>query len=358
MFFKKKNFTCIDIGNHNIKVVNLNVDGEKLKLNDLAIKRIPNEIVKNGIIIDYAIAGAELKEVVNSMKNISKNIITTIPNRDLLIREVEIPLMKDNEVKESLKWEINDELPYDVENAVFDYELVKKFKDKLKFMVIVVKKNILKNYLSILEKANLKAKVVNIQPMALLSILEYSNLLNNSEIIVDIGSFSSQITIGNKTEIFLSRTVDIGGINFTKILMDNKNLDYKTAENEKHDLNLDTELSEKNDYNLNLDAGINYNYQFVSSVNDLASEINRSIEFVQMKNRELKFDNIYITGGGSKLSGLKDELGKNISQSLITLNNYKMINMNSKIEEQFRNNKAEFAVAIGLGISEVMADED
>lgn len=358
MFFKKKNFTCIDIGNHNIKVVNLNIDGDKLKLNDLAIKKIPNKIVKNGIIIDYAIAGAELKEVLNSMKNISKNIITTIPNRDLLIREVEIPIMKDSEVKESLKWEINDELPYDVENAVFDYVLVKKFKNKFKFMVIVVKKNILKNYLSILEKANLKAKVVNIQPMALLSILEYNDILKNSEIIVDIGSFSSQITIGNKNEIFLSRTVDIGGINFTKILMENKNLDYKTAENEKYNLNLDPELSEKNDYNLNLDAGINYNYQFVSSVNNLASEINRSIEFVQMKNKELNFDNIYITGGGSKLSGLKDELGKNISQNLITLNDYKMININSKIEEQFRKNKAEFAVAIGLGISEVMADED
>jgi|Wag4MinimDraft_8_1082659.scaffolds.fasta_scaffold00244_3 type IV pilus assembly protein PilM len=358
MFFKKKKFTCIDIGNHSIKVVNLKVDGAGLRLNDLAIKKIPNGIVKNGVINDYAIAGAELKDLINSMENISKNIITTIPNKDLLIREIEIPIMKDNEVKESLKWEINDELPYDVENAVFDYVLVNKSKDKFRFMVIVAKKNIFKNYLSILEKANLKAKVVNIQPMALLSILEYNNKLNNSEIIVDVGSFSSQITIGNKNEIVLSRTVDIGGINFTKILMDNNNLEYKAAENEKYNLKLDTELSASNNYNLNLDAGINFNYKFEASVNNLASEINRSIEFVQMKNKKLEFDKIYITGGGSKLSGLKDALEKKLSQKLITLSSYKKIKMNSKTEEQFRKNEPEFAVAVGLGLSEVMADED
>src|SRR6056297_584384 len=234
MFFKKDIYTCVDIGSYAIKIAQIKRTGEKeFKILDTVLQKIPRETIVDGIIKDESLMAAEIKSLLNMLKKKTNYIITSVPSNELLIRNIEMPKMKEKEITESLKWEADEQLPYPVENAAIDYLKIREDEEGVEYLISAVKKNIVDNYLAPFERNNLKVDVVNIQPMALISILEYQEELDGNVAIIDIGTTTSQVTIANKNNIILSRTIDTGGQHFTKTLMEIEGEDFNGAEEKK-----------------------------------------------------------------------------------------------------------------------------
>lgn len=156
-----------------------------------------------------------------------------MPSNELLVRNIEMPKMDKKEIKESLKWEADEQIPYPVENAALDYIKVDEDENTVNYLISAVKKNIVDNYKSPFERNNLKVEVINVIPMALISLLDYQEELKGNIAIIDIGYSASQVTVANKNNIILSRTIDTGGNHFTKTIMDVEDLEYDEAEEKK-----------------------------------------------------------------------------------------------------------------------------
>jgi len=132
MFFLAKEYTCIDIGTNSIKAVQFKAKKDKLTLIDIGIQKLPLETIVDGLIVDDSVVAAELQTLLRSLKDKPKNIITTVPNDNLLIRNIEMPALDDKEIRESLKWEADEQLPYPVEEAALDYLKVEEDQETIK----------------------------------------------------------------------------------------------------------------------------------------------------------------------------------------------------------------------------------
>jgi type IV pilus assembly protein PilM len=77
-----------------------------------------------------------------------------------------------------------------------------------------------------------------------------------------------------------------------------------------------------------------------------------------MKNRGEEISKVFITGGGSRLKGLRELLAEDLNREIFEINPFKNTNYSLNNEQYCKDCKNEFAVAVGLGISEVMADEN
>ena len=213
------------------------------------------------------------------------------------------------------------------------------------------------------KRINRKVSVVNTQPMALISLLEYQNQGNEISAVIDIGYSATQITIADKNNIYLSRTIDTGGNQFTKTLMEINGEDYHAAEERKFSEGLKADQQEKDEQqklldSIQLDISLGEDNRLNEIVATLSAEITRSFDYFNMKNKGSEISKVFLTGGGSRLKGLKQLLKDDLSKEIFEIDPFKNTDYSLDHEQYCDDCKNEFAVAVGLGVSEVMAYED
>lgn len=355
VFFKKR-FTVIDIGTDSIKAAKFTNKRKELSLEGTIMKSLPFESIKDGRIVDEAVVGNRLAEVVRELNCRKDRLITTIPNNNLIIRNMELPYMKDEEkLAEAVKWESEDHLPFPVDSAIEDFKILSREGEKVQVLLVASKKDMIDNVVNLFERLSLSPSVINIQPMALISLVEYQTPIDNAVAIVDIGTAGTRVVIGDNKNIYLSRNIDIGGNEFTRILMDQNKMNYNEAENIKKKNGIQEEENE-DDMEIAITqiatTGMGESQYLLSLARNLAEQIGRSLDYYSMKYRK-KVDKIYITGGGSKLRRLNEIVENKIERELHSLDPF----VNIKYRRGNSLKPEEFAVAVGLAVGEVLDNE-
>jgi type IV pilus assembly protein PilM len=364
MFFKNNIYTCVDVGSYALKAAQIKKTGtNKFKILETKMQKLPRDTIADGIIKDESLLAGEIKNILDQFKKKTDYIITAVPSNELLIRNIEMPKLDEKEIKESLKWEADEQIPYPVENAAIDFFKVEEGEDTVKYLISAVKKNNIDNLLAPFKRINQKVSVVNTQPMALISLLEHQNQGDEISAVIDIGYSTTQITIADKNNIYLSRTIDTGGKQFTKTLMEINGEDYQTAEERKLSEGIKADRQEKNEQqelldSIQLDISLGEDNRLNEIVATLSAEINRSFDYFNIKNREEEISKVFLTGGGSRLKGLKQILKDDLNREIFEIDPFKNTDYSLNHEQYCDDCKNEFAVAVGLGVSEVMADED
>ena len=364
MFFKNNIYTCIDIGSYALKAAQIKKTGDKsFKILDTKLQKLPRDTITDGVIKDESLLAAEIKNILDQFKKKTDYIITAVPSNELLIRNIEMPKMDKKEIKESLKWEADEQIPYPVENAAIDFFMVEEGEGTVKYLISAVKKNIIDNFLAPFERNNLKVSVVNTQPMALISLLDYQNQCDQIIAIIDIGFSATQITIANRNDVFLSRTIDTGGNQFTTTLMEIQGNEYQAAEARKFEEGLNADKTEKESQQelmetIQLDMVLGEDNRLNELASTLSAELTRSFDYFNMKNRGEEIAKVFITGGGSRLKGLRELLAEDLNREIFEIDPFKNTNYSINKDQYCEECKNEFAVAVGLGVSEVMAYED
>ncbi|MFW6021890.1 MAG: type IV pilus assembly protein PilM [Halanaerobiaceae bacterium] len=353
----RQHFTVIDIGTDSIKAAKFVQKRKGLFLDGLVHKRLTIDSIKDGRIVDEAVVANRLDDVLKELGSRNDRIITTVPNNNLVIRNMELPDMEEEQLAEAIKWESEDYLPFSVESAVEDYRILSREDNKVQILLVASKKDIVDNILGVFERIGVTPSAINIQPMALLSLVTYQSQQENIDTVavVDIGTAGTRVVIGDDENIYLSRTIDIGGGEFTKVIMDEHKMSYIEAEELKKSQGIQEEENENNfDFAISqiATAGMGENQYLISLANNMAEQIGRSLDYYSMKYKQ-KVENVYITGGGSKLKRLKEIIENKTDRNLQIINPFDGIEQNNGMSLK----PEEFSIAIGLGVSEVLADE-
>lgn len=353
----KRRFTAIDIGTDSIKGVRFKRKSKGLFIDKVAVKHLPYDSIIDGTIVDDAVVSNRLNELVQELKCRKDKIITTIPNNNLIIRNMELPEMEDdNRLAEAIKWESEDHLPFPVESAVEDFKILSREDNRVQVLLVATKRDVIDNVMNVFERISIIPSVINIQPMALLSIADYQDLIEDTVAIIDIGAAGTRVVIGDRRNIYLSRNIDIGGNEFTRIIMEEDKLNYNEAENikKRNGLPEEDEIGENFELAISQIAttGLGESHSLLALARNLADQIERSLDYYNVKYRK-KVDKIFISGGGAKLKRLKNIIEDRIGRDMFSLDPF--INIGCKKGIDLR--AEELAVAIGLGISEVLPDE-
>lgn len=357
MIFGLKKFTTIDIGSHAIKVVRMKNKNSGLEILNAVSKKVPPDIIEKGKIIDHSIIVSKLENIFEEMNYRPGKVITTISNQNLIIRNLELPVMPEEELQEAIRWEADDHLPYPAEQASLDYIILNRKEENINVLIVAVKEEILDNFLTTFDQFGIKPSVVNVQPMAVLSLLEQQGELTEPVAVIDIGCSGFRVTIGSRKKIFLFRTLETGGKEFTETLMEEMDLDFHEAEKYKinNGINETEEEIESEEYDLaslQVAAGGMGTGNFMQMMaKNLAEEISRSLDFYSMKNRGKPVNKVFVTGGGSRLKGLKKIIKQEIDQDLIPVTPFAEFNY---VAQSSNDNLDDFCMAVGLGVSEVL----
>jgi type IV pilus assembly protein PilM len=267
----------IDIGTQAIKAVQLDTIRKKYVLKKCA--KVNNTIRKTSFSDE-----SDRKALTTSLKGIAesftcKRCVVGIPSTHVIFRNLQLPRMKLQELKEAVYWEAQEFSSMFDEDYVSDFELLEVQENNCRVMLAGTLNNIVLDYLTVIENAGFKVEAVDVYPLAISRIIQLAGI-NDVTAVVDIGYSHCEITIIEKGVVFFSRVVSINSPDL--INMSSSSNNYPGT-------------SDKEGYDI-----------LVPSLQELMLEISRFFDFYSIQRKGHKVDSVIFIGCGSRLWCLEE----------------------------------------------------
>jgi type IV pilus assembly protein PilM len=285
----------LSIGTSSIKMVELKNSGKQWKLLHFGIVQLPEDVVINREILNPIAVVDSIKTLVAQIKLKSKNVCTSLSGTSLIIKRMQLEVPNLRDLQDSVFWEAEQYLPFDVSEVVMDYQLLSRTKDsKTDVVLVAVKKSVLDTYMACVEDSGLKPKIVDVDFFALQNLFEASYPANPSEAValVDIGASATKIVVVQNGVPVFTKDSAVGGRMLTAEIQKNLSLNYVDAETLKMGGTQDgTTPQEVRDL-------------MHTMAENLATEIKRAIDFYNASSAGAPVSYILLAGGSARIPEL------------------------------------------------------
>ena len=268
-------------------------------------------------------------------------------------------------MKEAVRWEIKNHLPFPVETAEIVFHIVKEYVDdnvkRLDMMVAACPKQLIDRTLSIAERAGLQPIHLDVGPFALWNTLLVWNQLKKEETValIDLGAEKTGIYIFKDRILQFSREVTPAGADITRAIMEgigsegDPELIFERAEGLKQEMGIPSETRQEGlrDKSTPL-SKISFLVRPV--LERLSAEIGRSLDYYRAQFNEERIDRLLLTGGGANLKNIVSYLAGELRLPIEHFNPLSDILFDPKrIGTQFLNQMGSlFAIAVGVAFPE------
>ena len=295
----------IDIGSTLIKVAVVKEAPVGTRLVGIGLSEIPpppqnetNEETNQRISLS-------LKEALSQVKTRAKKVCTIINTPSLKIKPISLPAMPDEELKGSVKWEMEQNINFPIDSATFDFliggETIHSGAKNLEIEVVAAKTEEIKKHMQIYQQNKLTIESINIHSFCLWNVFQKSNQWkqDNTIALLNLGAKTSTINIFSNNILRFNREIFFGGETITAALGKELNMAPKKVK----------ELLDK--YGLN-DKTPEYE-KISAALKQIVDQIDRSFGYYKAQFHIEHIDRVVIYGGLSKLTNLdkflSEELG-------------------------------------------------
>ncbi|OGW47918.1 MAG: hypothetical protein A2Y66_01205 [Nitrospirae bacterium RBG_13_41_22] len=225
----------LDIGSGYLKIVQFKdiKGGYELELFDML--PLPPELIVDGSIIDSLRLIDSMNELIRKAKIKTKNAtISLAGHSSVIIKRVSLPEMSEEELSESIKFEAEQYIPFDIEDVTLDFQILgpKEEPGQMDVILVAVKKDVINEYLSVVKEAGLTPLIVDVNSFALENIYEinYEIEPGRNIAIVNIGASTINMNILKGGVSVFTRDSAVGSNLHTEALQREFNLTYEIAE--------------------------------------------------------------------------------------------------------------------------------
>ena len=352
LFARTRNLVGLDIGDSAVKLAELRDlgRGRGYQLTALASEPLSGEAIVDGAIMDSGLVIETIQRLFRNSRVRSKQVATSLSGHSVIIKRVSLPVMNEQELAESIQWEAEQYIPFDIEDVAMDYQILEGSSlsgdGNMDVLLVAVKKDKITDYSSVITQAGLQPVVVEVDAFSLQNVFEANYDPEPQQVIalVDIGAAVTSITLLQGSNPSFWRDINMGGNQYTDAVQKELNLNADASEKVKRG----EEVSGvKTDSVLPILAAV---------TEDVCSEIQKTIDFYKATTAtDEPLDRIYLTGGASQLTNLKEALAERFRTSVEILNPFRKIQSASKdlSPDALHRLAPGTAVAIGLALRKV-----
>ncbi len=346
LFGKKKGVFGLDIGSSSVKIVELGGKLNKLNLVNLGFENLPNDTIVDGQIMELNAVSEVIQNVCRTHNIKSTDVITSVSGHSVIIKNIVLPSMSREELEESIDWHAEEHIPYDLSEVSLDYHVTLEDREAIQVMIAACKQERLDNIKQAVQLSGKNPVVIDVDTFALQNCYEVNYQPDDSQIVtlLNIGASTMNVNIVQGGNSLFTRDITVGGSQFTDILQRSLGYSYEEAEAAKRsvgDMDSDTE-----------ETGIE---PLISNVTEtIAIEIQKTFDFYRAttEDEDINVEKILLSGGGSKLSGLAEDLAEKLELPVETLDPFRAIKVDKrKFDPDYLSEiMPEMAVAVGLAL--------
>ena len=346
MFGRSRAVVGLDIGSSAVKAVELKGSGKSFKVTAFGIEPVPPDSIVDGAIIDGAAVADAIRRLFESKNIRTKDVAASLAGNAVIVKKITLPKMTEQELAESIYWEAEQYIPFDIQDVNLDYQVVGQGSGAaagtMDVLLVAAKKEKIADYTGVISQAGRSPVIVDVDAFALQNAYEVNYGIDPNAVVVllNAGASATNINILHGDQSVFTRDISIGGNAYTEALQRELNLPFETADALKRGLPVD---------------GTSYDDArpvLRAVTENVMLEIQKTFDFFKATASSDKIDRIMLSGGASRAEAFTEMLTDRFDAPVEAFDPFKKVAFDSK---KFKTNEAAdvaptVAVAVGLAL--------
>ncbi|MFQ5458615.1 MAG: type II secretion system protein GspL, partial [Myxococcota bacterium] len=216
-------------------------------------------------------------------------IICAFPGQLASFRRLHLPFTDPNKIKQTVPFEVETQVPYEIDELLLDYQVLEKDADGAQVLVGLTQRDALRDLLARLESAGVDPRILEFDATALSNVAGFLEEADGFVFIVDLGHSKTCLCGLRDGKLHSVRTIPLGGRALTEALQQDLGAENLEAERRKHSAGIDL-----------LERGTP---AFTRTLDRLAKEIDRTLNAPENTGGG-RPDRLLLCGGTARLRGL------------------------------------------------------
>ncbi len=324
MFRRAKSLVGLDIGSSAVKAVELKPAGRSYKVTAFGSEPLPADSIVDGAIIDGAAVSNAIRRLFDSRGIRTRDVAASLSGNAVIVKKITLPAMTPAELAESIYWEAEQYIPFDIQDVNLDYQVLeggeKNGNGSMDVLLVAAKKEKIADYTGVIAQAGRSAVVVDVDAFALQNAYEANYGLEKGAIVVllNAGAAATNINILNGEQSVFTRDVSIGGNAYTEALQRELNLPVEAADELKRGGAVE---------------GVTFDdaRSVLRAVSEnVVHEIQKTFDFFKATASSDRIDRIVISGGASRAEGFSETLSERFEAPVEPFDPFKRVTFDAK----------------------------
>lgn len=323
MFRKAKSLVGLDIGSSAVKAVELKTSGKGYKVTAFGAEPIPPDSIVDGAIIDAAAVADAIRRLFDSRGIKTKDVCASLSGNAVIVKKITLPIMTADELAESIVWEAEQYIPFDIQDVNLDYQIVDPgdaASGTMDVLLVAAKKEKIADYTGVISQAGRSAVVVDVDAFALQNAYEVNYGIEPGAVValLNAGASATNINILSGDQSVFTRDLSVGGNAYTEALQRELSLPFEQADQLKRGTPAD---------------GVTYEDArpvLRAVTENVLLEIQKTFDFFKSTAASDRIDRIIVSGGASRAEGFMEMLGERFDAPVETFDPFKRVALDPK----------------------------
>jgi type IV pilus assembly protein PilM len=302
VFGRSKGLVGLDIGSSAVKAVELAPSGKSYRVVAFASEAMAPDSIVDGAIIDGAGVADTIRRVFERMGTKTREVAASLSGNSVIVKKINLPQMTEAELAESVKWEAEQYIPFDIQDVNLDYQIVQgsdgATKNSMDVLLVAAKKEKIADYTGVITQAGRVPVVVDVDAFAMQNAFEanYDVEPGTVTVLMNMGASAININVVSGAASIFTRDVSIGGNAYTEAVQREFNLTFERAEQAKRG------SSAGDDHAADVRA-------VLRAVSDnVLLEIQKTFDFYKSTAAADRLDRVMLCGGAAGVHGFSSAL--------------------------------------------------
>ena len=340
----------LDIGSSAVKAIELKPAGKGFRVTAIGIEPIPPDSIVDGAIIDGGAVADAVRRLFANTQFKAKEVAASLSGNSVIVKKITLPAMTEQELAESIYWEAEQYIPFDIQDVNLDYEVITPTKGAdnqgtIDVLLVAAKKDKIGDYTSVISQAGRTPVVVDVDAFALQNAYEANYGFEPGGVValLNAGASATNINILHGAQSVFTRDVSMGGNAFTEAVQRELGLPYELAEQLKKGQDIDGATYE--------DA----RPVLKAMTDNVLLEVEKTFDFFKATASNDRIDRIVLSGGGSRVDGFAQALAARFGTEVTPFDPFRQVSIDPaklggvSVEEM----APVAAVAVGLALRKV-----
>ena len=310
-----RNAIGLDIGTSAVKIAQIKQTSKGPQLLAFDTISLPPDTIRDGVILHAPHLSNRIQEIFALNKIRQKQVAVSLSGHSVIIKKISLPEMTVAELEDSIQWEAEQYIPFDIKDVNVDFQIVNPHagQGQMDVLLVAAKKAVIEELTDVVRSARLEPVIVDVDAFAIYNAFEANFPVPQGETIalVNVGASTININVIAGGVSAFTRDITVGGNLLTEEISKQFAVPWEEAEH----------MKTTSETTLSMSGVLREVQRIATRVSEgLISEIQRSLDFFAATAMNADISAIYLSGGAALQTGLIEGIERRLGTQVRALN--------------------------------------